>query len=349
MISGPSVFKELVFSGIQPTGHLHLGHYLGTLRNFVALQETFQCIYCVVDAHALTSFQAPLELSLRSREVAACFIASGVDPSRSLIFKQSQVVEHTELAWILGCIARIGWLNRMTQFKDKAGKHRENASVGLFTYPILMAADILAYRATHSAVGEDQKQHLELTRDIAQKFNTDFEESISACGFGPTYFPLVEPVVPASTGRIMSLRDGLKKMSSSASSDHSRLNLTDNADVIALKLRRARTDSDPLPDHFEELEARPEAKNLVVIYAALGGLTPQDVLHEYQGCGFSLFKQALIDLTVAKLTPIGREVKALLSDPSHVDTILRDGAERARLIAGPVLKSVKEIVGFTLR
>src|SRR5215204_1608814 len=264
-------FKERVFSGVQPTGNLHLGNYLGAIVKFVALQRQYDCIYCVVDLHAITVWQDPAELPRNIREVTAAFIACGIDPRENIIFNQSQVAEHAELAWIFNCIARIGWLNRMTQFKEKAGKDRENASVGLYAYPTLMAADILAYRATHVPVGEDQKQHLELSRDIAQKFNNDFGDSIRSHGFGDTFFPLPEPLIQGPAARIMSLRDGTKKMSKSDASDYSRINLADDDDTIAQKIRKARTDPEPLPSEEAGLERRPEADNLVGIYAALSG------------------------------------------------------------------------------
>src|SRR2546423_8365383 len=276
-------FKERVFSGVQPTGNLHLGNYLGALVKFVALQDKYDCIYCIVDLHAITVWQNPAELPKLTREVAAAFIACGIDPKRHIVFNQSQVAEHAELAWIFNCVARLGWLNRMTQFKEKAGKDRENASIGLYDYPVLMAADILAYRATHVPVGEDQKQHLELTRDIAQKFNNDFSESILARGFQDGFFPLTEPIIQGPATRVMSLRDGTKKMSKSDASDNSRINLTDDADTIAQKIRRAKTDPEPLPSEEAGLEQRPEADNLVGIYAALAEKPKAEVLREFGG------------------------------------------------------------------
>ncbi len=293
-------FKERVFSGVQPTGNLHLGNYLGAIARFVALQEAYDCIYCVVDLHAITVWQDPAELPKATREVTAAFIACGIDPKKHIVFNQSQVAEHAELAWVFNCIARLGWLNRMTQFKEKAGKDRENASVGLYAYPNLMAADILVYRATHVPVGEDQKQHLELSRDIAQKFNNDFAKSIQAHGYGDAFFPQPEPLIQGPATRVMSLRDGTKKMSKSDPSDQSRINLTDDADAIAFKIRRAKTDPHPLPSEEKELEKRPEADNLVGIYAALAGKAKPAALAEFAGAQFSTFKAALVDLAVAK-------------------------------------------------
>src|ERR687894_48208 len=296
-------FKELVFSGVQPTGNLHLGNYLGAIKRFVAMQETHDCIYCVVDMHAITVPQDPKELRSQIREVTAAFIACGIDPGRHIVFNQSQVGAHAELAWVFNCVARVGWLSRMTQFKEKAGKDRENASVGLYAYPTLMAADILAYRATHVPVGEDQKQHLELSRDIAQKFNNDWAASIAEHGFGDAFFPLPEPLIQGPATRVMSLRDGSKKMSKSDPSDYSRINLTDDADAIAQKVRKAKTDPEPLPAEAKGLEGRPEAENLVAIYAALTDSTVEDVLREHGGAQFSAFKAALVDVAVAKLAP----------------------------------------------
>ena len=327
-----------IFSGVQPTGNLHLGNYLGAIRNWVRLQQDFSdCLFCVVDMHAITVWQEPKQLTASTREVAAAMIASGIDPERNIVFNQSQVPEHAELAWIFNCIARLGWLNRMTQFKEKAGKNRENASVGLFAYPNLMAADILAYKATHVPVGEDQKQHLELARDIAQKFNNDF---------GVQFFPMVEPLILGVAARVMSLRDGTKKMSKSDASDYSRINMTDDADAIAQKIRKARTDSEPLPGTAAGLKDRPEAANLVGIYAALSDATVDEVLARFGGQQFSAFKQALVDLAVAKLGPIQDEMRRLMKDPGHVDRILHQGALRARAIATPVLQDVHRIVGF---
>jgi tryptophanyl-tRNA synthetase len=341
--------KPRVFSGMQATGNPHLGNYLGAITKFVALQERHECIYCVVDLHAITVWQDPAELPRAIREVTASFIASGVDPKRNIVFNQSQVAEHAELAWIFNCVARIGWLNRMTQFKDKAGKDRENASVGLFAYPTLMAADILLYLATLVPVGDDQKQHVELTRDIAQKFNNDYGESIRAHGFGDAFFPLPEPMIQGPATRVMSLRDGTKKMSKSDPSDQSRINLTDDADTISVKVRRAKTDPYPLPDGEKGLEGRPEADNLVGIYAALAGITKAEVIKQHGGAQFSDFKAALTDLTVSKLSPINNEMRRLVADPGYVDSILADGAARAQAIAAETMKSVKDIVGFVRR
>ncbi len=326
-----------IFSGVQPTGNLHLGNYLGAIRNFVGLQNDYECIYCVVDLHAITVWQDPKELVGNTREVTAAFLAAGIDPKGSIIFNQSQVSAHAQLAWIFNCIARLGWLNRMTQFKEKAGKHRENASVGLYAYPNLMAADIMAYRATHVPVGEDQKQHLELTRDIAQKFNNDF---------GVEFFPIVEPLIFGEATRVMSLRDGSKKMSKSDPSDQSRITFTDTADEISKKIRRAKTDPEELPSETEGLKERPEACNLVGIFAALSNQTSADVLQEFGGRGFGDFKPALAELAIEKLAPISDEMRKLMADPGHIDAILADGAERARAIAEPILSEVHEIVGL---
>src|SRR3974390_2399863 len=295
-------FKELIFSGVQPTGNLHLGNYLGAIKRFVELQARYDCIYCVVDLHAITVWQDPAELRRTIREVTAAFIACGIDPKRHIVFNPRQVAEHAELAWVFNCVARLGWLNRMTQFKEKAGKDRENASIGLYDYPVLMAADILVYRATHVPVGEDQKQHLELSRDIAQKFNNDFAPAIAAGGFDAAFFPLPEPLIQGPATRVMSLRDGAKKMSKSDASDYSRINLTDDADAIAQKIRKAKTDPEPLPHEEKGLEQRPEADNLVGIYAALADTSRANVLGQYGNAQFSTFKSALVDLSVAKLS-----------------------------------------------
>jgi len=327
-----------VFSGMQPTGGLHLGNYLGALVKFVRLQDSYESIYCVVDLHAITADANPKTLAQQSREVAAAYIAAGVDPRKSIIFIQSAVLAHTELAWIFNCVARMGWLERMTQFKDKAGKHAERTSVGLFDYPVLQAADILAYKATHVPVGEDQKQHLELSRDIAQKFNNDFD--------APGFFPLPDPLIQGPGARIMSLRDGSKKMSKSDPSDASRINLTDDADVIAQKMKRATTDPLPLPEAVEGLAGRPEVENLVGIYAALAGVDAAAVLGEWGGKGFGAFKPALADLAVAKLAPIAAEMRRLNADIGALDAILRDGADRAAAIAAPIMDDVRRIVGF---
>ncbi|OKH87385.1 tryptophan--tRNA ligase [Thalassospira sp. TSL5-1] len=332
---------QRVFSGAQPTGNLHLGNYLGAIRNWVSLQNDFECIYCVVDLHAITVWQEPNELRANIRELAASMIAAGIDPEKHILFNQSQVSAHAELAWIFNCVARIGWLNRMTQFKEKAGKHRENASLGLYAYPSLMAADILAYKATHVPVGEDQKQHLELTRDIAVKFNNDFEAE--------DFFPLPEPLILGPATRVMSLRDGSKKMSKSDSSDMARINMTDDADTLAKKIRKAKTDAEPLPSEADGLEGRPEARNLVTIYAALLDKPVADVLAEHGGTQFSGFKQALTDVVVDKLAPITEEMARLKNDPAYIDAVLAKGAERADAIAQPILRDVKEVVGFLNR
>lgn len=341
-----ATFRPLVFSGMQPTHTLHLGNYLGALRRWVEMQGTHDCIYCVVDLHAITMWQEPEDLQRAIREVTAAYIAAGIDPKRSIIFNQSQVHEHAELAWVFNCVARLGWLNRMTQFKEKAGKDRENASVGLYAYPNLMAADILVYRATAVPVGEDQKQHLELTRDIAQKFNTDFGQRIAALGHGDAYFPLPDPLTQGPAPRVMSLRDGTKKMSKSDPSDNSRINLTDDADAIAQKIRKAKTDPEPLPSEEAGLAGRPEAENLVTIHAALSDTTRAAVLAEFGGGQFSRFKTALADLAVSELAPIAGRMRELLADRTEIDRLLANGAERARAIAAPVMRDVKEIVGF---
>ncbi len=338
--------KQRVFSGVQPTGNLHLGNYLGAITKFVALQDHYDCIYCVVDMHAITVKQDPADLRRSTREVTAAFIAAGVNPKKHIIFNQSQVYAHAELAWILNCVARIGWLNRMTQFKEKAGKDRENASIGLYVYPVLMAADILAYRATHVPVGDDQKQHLELARDIAQKFNVDFAETIAAEGFADGFFPLPEPIIAGPATRVMSLRDGTKKMSKSDPSDLSRINVADDAETIARKIRKAKTDPEPLPTDAKGFEGRPEAENLAGIYAALSGESMEAVLREFGGSQFSRFKNALADLAVEKLGPIGAEMKRISADAAYIDSVLADGAERARVIADETLHHVRTIVGF---
>jgi tryptophanyl-tRNA synthetase len=326
-----------IFSGIQPTGNLHLGNYLGAIRNWVALQNDYECIFCVVDLHALTQPQDPAELRASTREVTAAYIAAGVDPERCTIFNQSMVSAHTELAWLLGCLTPLGWLNRMTQFKEKAGKNREMAGLGLYAYPVLMAADILVYKATHVPVGEDQKQHLELARDLAGAFNRRYE-----CDF----FPLPEPQIFGAATRVMSLRDGTKKMSKSDSSDYSRINMTDAADAIALKIRRAKTDPEPLPFTVADLERRPEADNLIGIYGALSGLAREDTLARFAGQNFSLFKEALSELAVEVLGRIGGEMRRLVADPGYIDSVLRGGAERANAIASPVLRKAQEISGL---
>jgi tryptophanyl-tRNA synthetase len=326
-----------IFSGIQPTGDLHLGNYLGALRNWVKLQHDYECLYCIVDLHAITVWQEPHELRTNTREVTAGLIASGLDPAANIIFNQSRIPEHAELAWVFNCVARIGWLNRMTQFKEKAGKNRENASVGLFAYPNLMAADILLYKATHVPVGEDQKQHLELSRDIAQKFNNDYDVE---------FFPLPEPLIFGEATRVMSLRDGTSKMSKSDPSEASRINLTDDADTIANKIRRAKTDPDPLPESPEGLDGRPEAANLIGIYAALGDASVEDVCRAFAGAPFSVFKEALTERAVSVLGPIGAEMARLMENQDELDRVLRTGSERARAIARPILNEVKDIVGL---
>ena len=338
--------RTRVFSGVQPTGNLHLGNYLGAITKFVALQAEHDCLYCVVDLHAITVFQDPEELARNTREVTAAFIASGIDYARHIVFNQSQVSGHAELAWIFNCVARLGWLNRMTQFKEKAGKDRENASAGLYVYPNLMAADILLYHATHVPVGDDQKQHLELARDIAQKFNNDFAAAIAREGYPAGFFPLPEPLITGPATRVMSLRDGSKKMSKSEESDMTRINLTDDADTIAKKIKKAKTDPEPLPSEVKGLEPRPEADNLVVIYAGLAETSREDVLREFGNASFSRFKDALAELAASRLTPIGDEMKRLMADPVEIDRILADGARRAHAIADPILAKTKDIVGF---
>ncbi len=327
-----------VFSGIQPTGNLTLGNYLGAVKRFVEMQNAgIETIYCMVDLHAITTWQDPTDLRRATRELAAGFIASGLDPAKSILFNQSQVPAHAELGWVFNCVARMGWLNRMTQFKDKAGKNRENASVGLFAYPSLMAADILVYHATEVPVGEDQKQHLELTRDIAAKFNSDF---------GVDYFPLPEPRIDGAATRVMSLRDGTKKMSKSDPSDMSRINLTDDSDTIARKIRKARTDAEPLPGDLKGLEGRAEARNLVNIFAALSDSTPAAIINEYAGRQFSTFKPALADLAVEKLAPVSGEMTRLMQDVAEIDRVLGAGADKAAEIAGPILAGTLDIMGM---
>jgi tryptophanyl-tRNA synthetase len=336
-----------IFSGIQPTHNLHLGNYLGAIRNWVKLQDRFECIFCIVDLHAITVWQDPQKLKHQTREITAGYLAAGIDARQHIVFNQSQVPAHAQLAWIFNCVARLGWLNRMTQFKEKSGKDRENVSVGLYAYPTLMAADILAYKATHVPVGEDQKQHVELARDIAQKFNNDF---------GVDFFPLPEPQIFGAATRVMSLRDGAKKMSKSDPSDYSRINMTDDAEAVALKIRKAKTDPLPLPglealrpdgtvDPAREAE-RPEAFNLLGIYAALADKSLQEVVAEFEGREFSFFKQVLTDLAVATIGQVGNEMQRLLGDPAEIDAVLRDGAERAHALAAPILREVEDIVGF---
>ncbi|MCD2180235.1 tryptophan--tRNA ligase [Rhizobium sp. C1] len=349
-------FQPLVFSGVQPTGNLHLGNYLGAIRKFVALQDKNDCIYCVVDMHALTAQLVHEDLKEQTRSIAAAFIASGIDPKKHIVFNQSAVPGHAELAWIFNCVARIGWMNRMTQFKDKAGKDAEKASLGLYAYPSLMAADILLYRATHVPVGDDQKQHLELTRDIAQKFNLDFADHIRKSGEGVdikvgdepvhAYFPMVEALIDGPAPRVMSLRDGTKKMSKSDPSDLSRINLMDDADAISKKIKKAKTDPEGLPGETDGLAGRPEADNLVGIYAALADTSKADVLKEFGGQQFSAFKPALADLAVTVLAPIHAEMRRLMDATDHIDAILKDGGERARARADVTLKQVRDIVGF---
>ncbi len=331
-----------IFSGIQPTGGVTLGNYLGAIRNWAALQqEDYECIYCMVDLHAVTMWQDPATLADSTREVGAALIASGIDPKKSIVFNQSQVAAHSQLAWVFNCVARVGWMNRMTQFKDKAGKNRENASLGLYAYPALMAADILIYKATHVPVGEDQRQHLELTRDIAQKFNNDFKVD---------FFPITEPLIFGAATRVMSLRNGENKMSKSDPSDMSRINLTDTADEIAQKIRKAKTDPEPLPDAGVDPEEgrreRPEAFNLLNIYAALEGSDAADVQTAWAGKSFSEFKSALADLMVAKLEPISTEMRRLMDNKDEIDRILADGSERARALADPIMQDINDIVGF---
>ena len=332
-------FTKRVFSGIQPSGGLTLGNYLGAIKRFVDMQDEaeFETIYCMVDLHAITVWQDPQTLRHNTRELCAGFIAAGIDPERSILFNQSQVPEHTQLGWVFNCVARMGWMGRMTQWKDKAGKHAEAASLGLFGYPALMAADILAYHATHVPVGEDQKQHLELTRDIATKFNHDF---------GVDFFPITEPVIEGAATRVMSLRDGSRKMSKSDPSDMSRINLTDDADTIAKKIKKAKTDPDPLPDRLEDLDGRPEARNLVNIWAALMDITPAQVVEQNAGKLFGYFKQDLADIAVETLAPISADMSRLMADPAEIDRVLSHGAARARHIAGPILDQTYEIIGM---
>ncbi len=328
---------QRIFSGVQPTGNLHLGNYLGAIRNWVRLQNDYECIFCMVDLHAITVWQDPEQLRSNTREVAAAMIASGVDPHKNIIFNQSQVPQHAELAWIFNCVARLGWLDRMTQFKEKAGKDKERASVGLYAYPNLMAADILLYKATHVPVGEDQKQHLELCRDIAQKFNHDYKEEV---------FPIVEPLIFGEATRVMSLRDGSSKMSKSDASDASRINMTDDTDSIVKKIRKARTDAEPLPSEVAGLKGRAEAANLVGIYAALQDCTSQQVLDDFRGQGFGTFKPALAELAVDKLAVIQGEMRRLRDDPAHVDSIIRTGVEKARAIAEPIIREIHGKIGL---
>ncbi len=330
--------KKLVFSGVQPTGNLHLGNYLGALKNFVSLQSEMECIYCVVDLHAITVFQKPNDLSNNVLETVAGFLATGLKPEKSIIFNQSSVSGHTELAWILNCVSRVGWLNRMTQFKDKAGSDKEKASVGLYIYPNLMAADILLYKATHVPVGADQKQHLELSRDIAQKFNNDFN-----C---KDFFPLPEPLIQKNVSRVMSLRDGTKKMSKSEESDYSRINLKDSADEISKKIKKAKSDSDQIPDNISSLEKKPEALNLINIYSEISKISLNKVINEMSGKEYSYLKKNLAEILISEITPVGKEIKKLLQDKSFLMQILKNGKEKANIIAEENLKNIREKVGL---
>ena len=330
--------KKLVFSGVQPTGNLHLGNYLGALKNFVSLQKEMECIYCVVDLHAITVFQNPKELKNNVLETVASFLATGLNPEKSVIFNQSSVSGHAELAWIFNCVSRIGWLNRMTQFKDKAGSDKEKASVGLYIYPNLMASDILLYKATHVPVGADQKQHLELSMDIAQKFNNDFN-----C---KDFFPLPEPLIPKNVSRIMSLRDGTKKMSKSEESDYSRINLKDNADEISKKIKKAKSDSEQIPNNLKLLENKPEALNLINIYSEISKTSLEKVLNEMSGKEYSFLKTKLTELLISEITPVGKEIEKLLGDKSHLLKILEKGREKANIIAEENLKNIREKVGL---
>lgn len=331
--------QERVFSGVQPSGELHLGNYLGAIVQFVELQRHYQCLYCIVDLHAITVWQDPDQLRKNIHATVAAYIAAGIDPKEQIIFAQSSVTAHTELAWILSCVARIGWLNRMTQFKEKVGKNRENASVGLYVYPVLMAADILAYHATHVPVGEDQKQHLELSRDIAIKFNNDFAS-------GEVFFPPPEPLITTEACRVMSLRDGMSKMSKSDASEMSRILLTDDAESIMRKIQKAKTDAHPLPREVAGLEGRPEAENLVGIFAALEGIQREEVLRRYGGGNFANFKKDLAEVAVVRLNPMGGEMRRLCSDVSYLDSVLQEGAVRAEKLAQPILKRTRELVGL---
>ena len=330
--------KKLVFSGVQPTGNLHLGNYLGALKNFTSLQKEMECIYCVVDLHDITIYQKPSELSENVFKTVASFLAAGLDPNKSIIFNQSAVSGHSELAWILNCVSRIGWLNRMTQFKDKAGSDKEKASVGLYIYPNLMAADILLYKATHVPVGADQKQHLELSRDIAQKFNNDFN-----C---ENFFPLPEPLISKNISRVMSLRDGTKKMSKSEESDYSRINLRDSADEINKKIKKAKSDSEPIPDNLKSLEKKPEALNLLTIYSELSENNLEKTLQDMAGKEYSFLKNKLTEILVNEITPVASEIQKLLDDKSHLKQILKNGSEKANIIAEENLKKIRDIVGL---
>ncbi len=341
-----SSFPLRVFSGIKPSGDLHLGNYLGAIKRFVPLQKTHACIYCVVDLHAITVWQDPADLKRATYEVAAAYLAAGVDPKKHIIFNQSQVIEHSELAWVFNCVARMGWMQRMTQFKDKAGKNSQNVSLGLFAYPSLMAADILLYKSTHVPVGEDQKQHLELTRDIAQKFNNDFAASIKENAYKADFFPLSEPVITGPATKVLSLRDGTKKMSKSEASSMATIYMLDDADAIAKKIKKAKSDPEPLPSETDGLKDRPEAANLVGIYASLADLSQQQVLDQFGGQGFGAFKPALAELAVASLSPIASEMRRYLAEPDIIEEILKDGANRAGEIAKNTMHEVRNIVGF---
>ena len=330
--------KELVFSGVQPTGNLHLGNYLGALKNFVSLQKSKNCLYCVVDLHAITTFQNPKELNSNILETTAGFLASGLDSEKSIIFNQSSVSGHAELAWILNCVCRVGWLNRMTQFKDKAGKDKEKASVGLYIYPNLMAADILLYKATHVPVGADQKQHLELSRDIAQKFNNDFNKK--------DFFPLPEPLIQKNISRVMSLRDGTKKMSKSEESDYSRINLKDSSDEIVKKIKKAKTDADPITENIQDYENRPEAYNLLSIYSDISDQKIETTINEFLGKDFSSLKIKLSEKLVETISPIGKKIIKLMKDKKHLEDVLKKGKQKANIIAEENLKKIREIVGF---
>ena len=330
---------DRVFSGVQPTGALHLGNYLGAIKKFVALQDQMECLFCIVDLHAITVWQDPKLLKQQTYEIAAAYLACGVDPNKAIVYNQSRVRAHTELAWYFNCVARIGWLNRMTQFKDKAGKNSERMSVGLYDYPVLQAADILAFKATHVPVGEDQKQHLELSRDIAGKFNHDFSV--------PDFFPIPEPLIQGPGAKILSLRDGTKKMSKSDPSDNSRINLMDSADDISKKFKKAKTDAGEIPDTMEALEGRPEVANLVGIYAALTDRTDADILSEYSGKGFGVFKPALADVAVERLQPITDLMRRYMADPEELDRILSRAADKATEIADPIMSDVRKIIGFS--
>ncbi|MCH4024136.1 MAG: tryptophan--tRNA ligase [Acetobacter sp.] len=328
---------QRVFSGIQPSGIPHLGNYLGAIRNWVTLQQDHECIFCLVDMHAITVWQDPAELRENTLRQAAILLAAGINPEQHVLFNQSAVTAHARLAWIFNCVSRLGWLNRMTQFKDKAGKNRENHSAGLYVYPNLMAADILTYKATQVPVGDDQRQHIELANDIAQKFNNDY---------GVEFFPQIEAIIPPAAARVMSLRDGTKKMSKSDPSAQSRIEMTDDADTISQKIRRAKTDSEPLPSETEGLTERPEARNLVGLYAAISNITAQDVLNEYNGSGFGAFKDALAERLSVTISPIADETRRLLDNQDHLLSVLRKGAERANAIAEPIVSEAEKLVGF---